>query len=124
MRLERDKPESPFGEIISRYTLEDAIEDGTHVDCGTVLELGYRIVMTRGLLNTATTEQLGHIIVRTLNGLNWGPKTDMVVFETEPVVIHSEDEGRTLITYLEGLEKKVYAKNDAGIVTIMLAEEY
>ena len=82
------------------------------------------IVMTRGLLNTATTEQLGHIMVRTLNGLNWGPKTDMVVFETEPVVIHSEDERRTLITYLEGLEKKVYAKNDEGIVTIMLAEEY
>jgi len=48
----------------------------------------------------------------------------MVVFETEPVVIHSEDERRTLITYLEGLEKKVYAKNDEGIVTIMLAEEY
>lgn len=50
--------------------------------------------------------------------------TDMIVFRTEPTEPYKEDEGRTLITSIYGLEKKVYAKNDAGIVTIMLAEEY
>lgn len=43
---------------------------------------------------------------------------------TEPTEPYKEDEGRTLITSIDGLEKKVYAKNDVDIVTIMLAEEY
>ena len=121
-RLEQDNPESPFGEVISRYTLEDAIEDGTHVDFGNLVKTGYRIIVTTGVLSELNKHQLLHAVIKTLNGLS--PTTDMIVFKTEPVKPHLEDQGRTLITSMDGLKKKVYAKNDVGIVTIMLAEEY
>jgi hypothetical protein len=120
--LEPDTPESPFGEVISRYTLEDAIEDGTHVDFGNLVKTGYRIIVTTGVLSELNKHQLLHAVIKTLNCLS--PTTDMIVFRTEPTEPYKEDEGRTLITSIDGLEKKVYAKNDVDIVTIMLAEEY
>jgi hypothetical protein len=121
-RLELDKPESPFGEVISRYTLEDAIEDGTHVDFGNLVKTGYRVIVTTGVLSELNKHQLLHVVIKTLNGLS--PTTDMIVFRTELTEPYTEDEGRTLITSIDGLKKKVYARNDARTVTIMLAEEY
>jgi|GEM_PF-5788742 len=93
-RLEPDKPESPFGEVISRYTLEDAIEDGTHVDFGNLVKTGYRIIVTTGVLSELNKHQLLHVVIKTLNGLS--PTTDMMVFRTEPTEPYTEDEGKTL----------------------------
>ena len=120
--LELDRQEKPFGEVISKYTLEDAIEDGTHVDFGNLVKTGYRIIVTTGVLSELNKHQLLHAVIKTLNGLS--PTTDMIVFRTEPTEPYKEDEGRTLMTHIDGLKKKLYAKNDAGTVTVMLAEEY
>lgn len=75
-----------------------------------------------GVLSELNKHQLLHTVIKTLNGLS--PTTDMIVFRTEPTEPYKEDEGRTLITSIDGLKKKVYARNDARIVTIMLVEEY
>lgn len=122
LQEELEKTQSPFGEVIYSYTVEQAIENGTHVDFGNLEKHGYRIIMTTGLLGELNKYQLIHALIKTLNGLT--PKTDMIVFQTEPTEDHKEDEGRTLITKIDGLEKKVHAKNDNGVVTIFLAEEY
>jgi len=113
-----------FGEVISSYTLEQAVEDGVLIDFGNIKRLTFRIIMTRGIVADLTKHQLLHVLVRSLNILEFGSKPDMIVFKIEPVKKHLEDEGRTLITHLEGLEKQVYAKLDGTILTIMLSSDY
>ncbi len=81
---------------------------------------------------------------------NFKAPTDFIIYETEDVPEHFEDEGRSLSSYIPGTTKKVYAKlDDYGppekwdelyekkvadllrkgtkarfVVTFMLAEEY
>ncbi len=63
-RLEPDKPETLFREVISRYTLEDAIEDGTYVDFGNLVKTGYRIIVTTGVLSELNKHQLPHAVIK------------------------------------------------------------
>ena len=113
-----------FGEVISSYTLEQAVEDGVLIDFGNIERLTFRIIMTRGIIADLSKHPLLHVLVKPLNILEVGSKPDMIVFKTESVKQHLEDEGRTLITHLEGLEKQVYAKLDGTVLTIMLSTDY
>lgn len=125
--MHETEPDDFFGEVISCYTLEEAIEDGLHIDFGYLFygsPSGIRIIMTSGVLAELNKNQLIHALIKTLNGLTARRTVDMVVFKTKPVQIRLDDEERTYITHIDGLKKKVYAKKDGQVITIMLAEEY
>jgi len=118
-----------FGDVIHTYTLEQAIEDGYHTDFGFIeTAIGrIRIVATTGFMETVNTYQLMHIVLKALKSIR--PKRpNWVVFNAEPTEEHTEDEGRTLITSIEGLKKKAYAILDNYgeyyVLTFLLAEEY
>lgn len=118
-----------FGEVISKYTLEDAIEDGLHADFG-YIETPFgkvRIVATTNFMANVNTYQLMHIVLKTLRAIR-PLKPNWVVFDNEITQEHTEDEGRTLRAHIDGLEKKVYAildnYGDHYVLTLLLAEDY
>jgi hypothetical protein len=43
---------------------------------------------------------------------NISVKRDFIVFSPEPVSTHIEDQGRTIVTHIDGLTKTCYAKLD------------
>jgi len=118
-----------FGEVISKYTLEDAIEDGLHADFGYV-EAPFgrvRIVATTNFMANVNTYQLMHVVLKTLRAIR-PLKPNWVVFDNEITEEHMEDEGRTLRAHIDGLDKKVYAildnHSDHYTLTLLLAEDY
>lgn len=116
------KPE----DVISRYSLEQALEDGFHVDFG-FIHPKLRIVATKGVMEAANSYQVTHMIVKTLASIKH-PKPNWVVFR-ETKKDHTEDRGRTFITQRPiGLEKIVYAilepKGAYMLLTFLLSEEY
>ena len=117
-----------FGEVISEYTLEQAIEDGFHADFG-FMRTSYgllRIVATTNFLKNTTNLQALSIFFKALKDLR-AVKPDMIVFE-EDGEEHTEDQERTLITSCAGLTEKVYAKLDNYgnhyVLTLLLASDY
>lgn len=117
-----------FGEVISKYTLEQAIEDGFHADFG-FMRTSYgllRIVATTNFLKNTTSLQALSMLFKTLKDIR-ATKPDMIVFK-ENGEEHTEDEGRTLITSCAGLKEKVYAKLDNygnhHVLTLLLASDY
>jgi hypothetical protein len=68
------------------------------------------ILRTIGFMTEVSPDLQAKIMERTLKCIN--PKTDMIVFYPHRVNPHYEDENRTLITFMDGLNKKVYAKLD------------
>jgi len=117
-----------FGEPISVYTEEQAIEDGVKADLGLIhFTFGnVRVTATTGFISEVKTLQAMHILLRTIENIH--PKTpNMIVFQQGQAEDRREDERRTLITHMV-IDKKVYAKlDDHGshyVLTFMLAEEY
>jgi hypothetical protein len=68
------------------------------------------ILRTIGFMTEVSPDLQARIMEYTLKHIN--PKTDMVVFYPHRVNPHYEDDNRTLITFMDGLNKKVYAKLD------------
>ena len=121
--------ELPFGAVISSYSLDQAIEDGIHVDFGfmesTIGKI--RIVATTSFMKAVSTYEAMHILLKTLKHIqpqlpNW------IVFTGEDVKEHTEDAGRTLKTTVKALEETVYAilddHKDHYVLTFLLATEY
>jgi hypothetical protein len=112
------------------------------------LEHAFTIMQTRSFITEVPDDVKAEILELGLHNIN--RETDFLVFKSQPVETHKEDEGRTLITHVKGLSKKVYAKlDDYGqpnkwdelydketaddlkksgvaqyVITFMLAEEY
>jgi hypothetical protein len=108
----------------------------------------FTICQTVGFRSDISEEIQAKIMAHALENLE--APTDFVIYGTEEVSEHFEDEGRSLSTYIQGTTKKVYAKlDDYGlpekwdelydkevadelkkgihgrfVVTFMLAEEY
>jgi len=108
----------------------------------------FTIMQTRGFISDIPDEVKANVLEFGLKNIN--KSTDFLVFKPEEVETHKEDEGRTLVTHIQGLPKKVYAKlDDFGepsqwdeiydketaddlkksgvaqyVITFMLAEEY
>jgi len=108
----------------------------------------FTIMRTRGFISELSETLQATVMEFGLKHIN--TQTDFIVFKPTPCETHYEDEGRSLMTYIEGLPKKVYAKLDdfgdpakwtelydpetvedlkkAGtgrfVITFMLAEEY
>ena len=117
-----------FGEVISKYTEEQAIEDGIKADLGW-FPFGkglVRITATTGFISTMNSLQTMHILLKTLNNIQ-AKYPNMIVFQQGEGGDRREDENRTLITHMV-IAKKVYAiLDDHGshyVLTFMLAEEY
>ena len=70
----------------------------------------FTIVQTIGFITEIPSQVQVLIMEHALKHMT--PKTDFIVYKPEPCQTHLEDEGRTLITSMEGLNKKVYAKLD------------
>jgi len=126
MEMMKMSVEDFFGEVISKYTLEDAIEDGIHADLGKIN--GVRIIATTGLMSTVNNYQLMHMVTKTLDRIRLD-KPNWIVFNPSEKVgddftEHLEDDGRTLITKLDGLPEKVYAILEGDVLTFLLASEY
>lgn len=117
-----------FGEVISKYTEKQAIEDGIKADLGLIhFSFGnVRVTATTGFISEVKTLQAMHILLRTVENIH--PKTpNMIVFQQGEGEDRREDDRRTLITHMV-IDKKVYVKlDDHGshyVLTFMLAEEY
>jgi hypothetical protein len=108
----------------------------------------FTICQTVGFRSDIPEEIQAKIMAHALENLK--APTDFMIYETEEVPEHFEDEGRSLSTFIPGTTKKVYAKlDDYGppekwdelydkeiadglkkgihgrfVVTFMLAEEY
>lgn len=106
------------------------------------------LTSTTGFITTTPEDVAAKILRYALSKIS--PATDFIVFLTDPVKEHLEDEGRSLITHIPGTVKKVFVKlDDFGdpskwdemyepetvaslrqapgcrfVVTFMLAEEY
>ena len=121
--------ENPFGEVIYTYTLEQAIEDGFHVDFGFMkTPFGkVRIVATTGFMKGVNTYELMHILLKTLKHIQ-PKKPNWIVFTPDDVKEHTEDDGRTLKFPIKALEEKVYVilddYGDHYVLTFLLASEY
>ena len=74
------------------------------------LSHAFTIVKTIGFANEINPDLQAKIMEHALH--NFTPITDMIVYYPHRVNPHKEDEGRTLITFMDGLPKKVYAKKD------------
>jgi hypothetical protein len=68
------------------------------------------ILRTIGFMTEVSPDLQAKIMEHALKCIS--PKTDMVVFYPHRVNLHYEDDDRTLITFMDGLNKKVYAKLD------------
>jgi len=118
-----------FGEVISKYTLEDAIADGLHADFGYIETPFGRVgvVATTNFMVNVNPYQLMHIVLKTLRAIR-PLKPNWIVFDSETREEHTEDEGRTLRAHIDGFDKKVYAildtHGDHYALTLLLAEDY
>jgi hypothetical protein len=74
------------------------------------IKMGVMILRTIGFITKVKPEIQAKIMEYTLKHIN--TKTDMIVFYPHIVNTHYEDDYRTLITYMDGLTEKVYAKLD------------
>lgn len=116
-----------FGEAISTYTEEQAIEDGFKADLGriTLRNRLVRITATKGFISDVNTLQAMHILLKTLSVIH-PKKPNWLVFRKAEKE-HTEDQGRTLIVPME-TSKNIYAILDDHhthyVLTFLLAEEY
>jgi hypothetical protein len=68
------------------------------------------IMRTIGFISEIPDQMQAIIMEHGLKNIT--PKTDFIVYKPEPCQKRIEDEAKTLITHIEGLDKKVYAKLD------------
>lgn len=97
-----DPTEDIFGEPISVYTTEQAIEDGLFFDAGRLLNR--RIVLTANLLATLEKESLVSALVTGLSEAMKFSRPDLAVYTVAG--------------------KKIYVDDNTETITIMLAEDY
>lgn len=120
---EDPKPEDLFGEVISCYSQQQAIEDGFLEDLGRLSALNFRVIATGGFMEL-DKRLIVHALIISLNVFSTMPSVDMIVFKSDIKTPQLEDEHRTAIMNLDGTPKKLYVKKDGCSLTFMLAEEY
>jgi len=70
----------------------------------------FTIMRTRGFISEISEDLPVQIMGHALKVIN--VKTDFLVYKPDPIETHLEDEGRTLISSVPNLPKKVYIKLD------------
>jgi type I site-specific restriction-modification system R (restriction) subunit len=94
--------EDVFGEPISVYTTEQAIEDGTLFSAGKLF--GRRVVLTSNLVATLKKEALAAAIIIGLDKVTKFTRPDLATYKVAG--------------------KKIYVDDNSETITIMLAEDY